>query len=80
MGLAAPLPAAWRGCQVGGEQGLEREHPRLREGALHPILGATKEESWTWGSSDERCFQVKAVSREMCAEGRVLRLRRHERL
>lgn len=55
VGLAAPLPAAWRGCQVGGEEGFEPEHPGLREGASHPRLEATKEESWTWGSSDERC-------------------------
>lgn len=26
VGLAAPFPAAWRGCQVGGEEGFEQEH------------------------------------------------------
>lgn len=24
VGLAAPLPAAWRGCQVGGEEGFSK--------------------------------------------------------
>lgn len=57
VGLAAPLPAAWRGCQVGGEEGLEQEHPGLREGDSHRRLEARKEESWTWGSPDERCLK-----------------------
>lgn len=72
MGLAAALAAAWRGCQVGGERDLSEEHPGLREGASHPRRGATKEESWTWGSSEERCSQVKAVGQEKCAGSRVV--------
>lgn len=36
VGLAAPLPEAWRGCQVGGEEGFGQEHPGLREGAWRP--------------------------------------------
>lgn len=42
VGLAAPLPAAWRGCQVGGEEGCEQEHLGLWEGASHPRLGSNK--------------------------------------
>lgn len=47
VGLASSLPAAWRGCQVGGEEGCEQEHPGLWEGTSHPGLGAKKEESCT---------------------------------
>lgn len=33
VGLAAPLPTTWRGCQVGGEECFEQEYPGLTEEA-----------------------------------------------
>lgn len=33
VGLAAPLPTTWRGCQVGGEEGFKQEYPGLTEEA-----------------------------------------------
>lgn len=40
LGLAVPLPAVWRGCQVGGEEGCQPKHQLLGEGFSYQALSA----------------------------------------